>query len=205
MTARCSILTIADGSNLEFPYNHGSNLPLMLPSVNQAMAGLTFEDRQYLSQPNLLCSFLSVADETNQNLTASQKDCSSVIGSLVTQGSSGCSIWPVLPVIPLMGSIIQFSKRNSRESLLARHLCALHASLLNKIVVARVVHLNDTRRRKTSFYDVMTNFIPDGKCRLTNIFHPFPVVCLIRKAKSPRRTNSMMAHFLWIMCLPTFI
>jgi hypothetical protein len=46
----------------------------MLPTVTQTMAGLTFEDRQYLLQPNLLCSFLSVADKTNQNLTASQKE-----------------------------------------------------------------------------------------------------------------------------------
>ena len=49
MTSRRSVLTLADGSKLEFPYNHGSNLPLMLPSVNQAIAGLTFEDQQNLT------------------------------------------------------------------------------------------------------------------------------------------------------------
>jgi hypothetical protein len=74
MTPKRSVLTLADGSELEFPYNPGSNLPLMLPSVNQAVAGLTFEDSQYLTRPTLLSSFLSVADETNQNLTASQKE-----------------------------------------------------------------------------------------------------------------------------------
>jgi hypothetical protein len=46
----------------------------MLPSVDQAVAGLTFEDRHYLTQPNLLSLFLSIADETNQNLTALQKE-----------------------------------------------------------------------------------------------------------------------------------
>jgi hypothetical protein len=49
MTAQGSVLTLADGSKLEFPYNHGSNLPLMLPSVDQAVAGLTFEDRHYFT------------------------------------------------------------------------------------------------------------------------------------------------------------
>ena len=39
-----SVLTLADGSELEFPYNPGSNLPLMLPDA-QPMMGLTFEDK----------------------------------------------------------------------------------------------------------------------------------------------------------------
>jgi len=74
MTQDRSILTLADGTDLEFPYNQASNLPLMLPTSSMATAGLTFSDRQYLSNPPLLSSFLSVADETNQNITASQKE-----------------------------------------------------------------------------------------------------------------------------------
>jgi hypothetical protein len=74
MTAKHCVLTLADGSLLEFPYNHESNLPLMLPSGRLAVAGITLQDQQYLSNRLLLSSFLLVADKTNQNLTASQKE-----------------------------------------------------------------------------------------------------------------------------------
>jgi hypothetical protein len=38
MTGQCSVLMLADGSKLEFQYYRRSNLPLMLPSVDQAVA-----------------------------------------------------------------------------------------------------------------------------------------------------------------------
>jgi hypothetical protein len=31
MMVHCSVLMLTDGSKLEFPYNHGSNLPLCCP------------------------------------------------------------------------------------------------------------------------------------------------------------------------------
>ena len=70
--AKRSVLTLADGSVLEFPYNPGSNLPLMLPDMADPM-GLTFEDRQTFMTLGT-SAFLSVADEVNQNITASQKE-----------------------------------------------------------------------------------------------------------------------------------
>jgi len=71
--SRHSVLMLADGSTLEFPYNQGSNLPLMLPDCNKSPMGLTFEDVTMLraDAPSI---FLSVADESNQNMTASQKE-----------------------------------------------------------------------------------------------------------------------------------
>jgi hypothetical protein len=65
---------LADGTDLEFPYNQQSNLPLMLPASSMPTAGLTLSDQRLLTDPPLLTSFLSVADETNQNLTALQKE-----------------------------------------------------------------------------------------------------------------------------------
>jgi hypothetical protein len=73
ITARRSELTLSDGSVLEFPYNCGNNLPLMLPKVIVPV-GLSFEDTQVLMDGTQLRGLMSVADEMNQNITASQKE-----------------------------------------------------------------------------------------------------------------------------------
>lgn len=67
-----SVLTLADGSSLEFPYNPGSNLPLMLPDQREPMC-FTFEEAATL-RSNTRSVFMSVADEMNQNLTSSQRE-----------------------------------------------------------------------------------------------------------------------------------
>ena len=62
---------------LEFPYNLGGNLPLVLPDQKQAsslIAGLTKEEVSFLAKPPILNAFLSVVDQTNQNITPSQKE-----------------------------------------------------------------------------------------------------------------------------------
>ena len=71
---RTTVLTLACGSELVFPYNGGSNLPLMLPSLACNVAGMTFEDASYLSENNGAFACMSVADETNQNLTQAQRE-----------------------------------------------------------------------------------------------------------------------------------
>jgi len=76
VTAKSTVLTLSDGSDCEFPYHNGSNLPLMLPHYQQQV-GLTFEDVSYLTSNggiNQLSTLMSVADETNQNLTRPQKE-----------------------------------------------------------------------------------------------------------------------------------
>ena len=65
-------LTLADGSSLEFPYNAGSNLPLMLPA-KMAQMGLTFEDCHMVRDTGP-SAYVTVANDMNQNLTASQKE-----------------------------------------------------------------------------------------------------------------------------------
>jgi len=70
--ARQTILTLADGSKLEFLYNPGSNLPLMLPDV-QTPVGFTFKDKATFSVLGDQ-AFMSVANEVNQNIMASQKE-----------------------------------------------------------------------------------------------------------------------------------
>jgi hypothetical protein len=68
-------LFLADASELEFPYNQGSNLPLMLPEKNFNHAGLYFEDLLYLKEKLLTPEgLMSVADQQNQNLTPAQKE-----------------------------------------------------------------------------------------------------------------------------------
>jgi len=66
------VLTLADGSDLEFPYTSGSNLPLMLPDMMVQM-GLTFEDSQLFKSVGTLASVI-VVNNLNQNIPASQKE-----------------------------------------------------------------------------------------------------------------------------------
>jgi hypothetical protein len=70
--AQQTVLTLADGSKLEFPYNPGSNLPLMLPDW-KPLIGFTYEERVGF-KAETESVFLSVADESNQNIMASQKE-----------------------------------------------------------------------------------------------------------------------------------
>ena len=66
--ARKTVLTLPDGTSLTFPYNSGNNLPLML-TTNPLQAGLTAHDI-----PTVRSMLLSVADQTNQNLTTAQRE-----------------------------------------------------------------------------------------------------------------------------------
>jgi hypothetical protein len=73
-------LTLGCGAALAFPYNSGSSLPLMLTTKALDRAskfiGLTFQDLKTggLEGGGALETLMSVADETNQNLTAAQKE-----------------------------------------------------------------------------------------------------------------------------------
>ena len=73
MNHSSTTLCLADGSTLVFPYNLQNNLPLMLPTPTRTV-GLTFEDACILGDGFSAWTFMSVADETNQNLNASQKE-----------------------------------------------------------------------------------------------------------------------------------
>ena len=66
-------LQLSDGSLLQFPYNTNNNLPLMLP-VEPHHIGLTFDDVSTLGDGHSVHNYMSVADETNQNLISAQKE-----------------------------------------------------------------------------------------------------------------------------------
>jgi hypothetical protein len=63
-------LTLHDGSILTFPFAE-NNIPYMLPDW-QPIVGITIQDRDLLTDGRLIN--MSVANETNQNLTANQKE-----------------------------------------------------------------------------------------------------------------------------------
>ena len=71
-------LTLSEGTTLHFPYQPGRNLPFMLPSLRsskpQPFVGLTVPDLLPLHTEPLFQGHLSVMDETNQNITSSQKE-----------------------------------------------------------------------------------------------------------------------------------
>ena len=66
-------LQLHDGSLLHFPYNTNNNLPLMLPT-EPCHIGLTFDDATVLGDGHSVYNYMSVADESNQNLTRAQKE-----------------------------------------------------------------------------------------------------------------------------------
>jgi hypothetical protein len=72
-TSRGIKLTMSDGTKLTFPYNNQSNIPLML-TRGQTTVGLTQYDVEFLSQPHNVSTYLSVAEEVNQNIAAAQKE-----------------------------------------------------------------------------------------------------------------------------------
>ena len=68
------ILELLNGSELTFPYHSTSNLPLMLLDAHAPQpptAGFTFQQISSFDNPRF---FLSVAHETNQNLTSTQRE-----------------------------------------------------------------------------------------------------------------------------------
>ena len=64
LTHSSTQFNLAEGSTLEFPYNSGSNLPLMLPPMGLQL-GLTYKDACVLGNDHLVYSFMSIADEMN--------------------------------------------------------------------------------------------------------------------------------------------
>jgi hypothetical protein len=78
MDHKGTYLTLKDGTTLDFPYNAGSTLPLMLTAQyfkrSANFVGLSYADTQQLADTNQMHTFMSVADEANQNLTISQKE-----------------------------------------------------------------------------------------------------------------------------------
>ena len=81
-----TILTLHNGEQLVFPYNWETNLPFMLPATQMHKAhtstrrreppkvGLTHDDIMLFADPDALMGLMTVADEANQNLTATQKE-----------------------------------------------------------------------------------------------------------------------------------
>lgn len=67
-------MTLPDSSALTFPYNSGSNIPLMLVKSTPLIVGLTSDDAELLANPALVSTYLTVSDQENQNLTSAQRE-----------------------------------------------------------------------------------------------------------------------------------
>ena len=78
MVKQKSTLTLVDGSELEFPCNHCSNLPLMLilkdQDRNNVQQGLHLQDAMNLTNRGLIKTFVSLMHKNNLNLTRPQKE-----------------------------------------------------------------------------------------------------------------------------------
>jgi hypothetical protein len=66
-------LVLSDGTTMCFPLNKNNNLPFML-TRHRPLVGVSMADAEFLQSFEQVSACLSVADETNQNLTASQRE-----------------------------------------------------------------------------------------------------------------------------------
>ena len=69
-----AVLSLPDGTDLEFPYNHRSNLPLMLLAPEGTWCGLDQEDCANVVSEPIVNAYLSCEAEENRNLTLAQKE-----------------------------------------------------------------------------------------------------------------------------------
>ena len=72
ISARIANLTLPEGTKLRFPMNKGNNLPLTLLSDHVNFVGISKKDFSHYS--NLHQAYMTVADETNQNLQRNEKE-----------------------------------------------------------------------------------------------------------------------------------
>jgi hypothetical protein len=87
--------TLHDGSTLTYPFAD-NNILFMLTDW-QPIVGITFQDCSTMTDTKIVG--MSVADETNQNLSPKQKSYSSGTGNSVTVTLVGSSVWLVSVVI----------------------------------------------------------------------------------------------------------
>jgi hypothetical protein len=73
VTAENITMMISNGTKLTLPSNAMFNIPLML-TREQTTVGLTAHDVEYLSNCFNVASYLSVANEMNQNIMAEPKE-----------------------------------------------------------------------------------------------------------------------------------
>ena len=73
INAHCILLTLTDGSELQFPHNTCNNLPMMLSS-EQSSVGLSLSDALLLQDGHTAPSYMTIVSKTNQNLTQSQNE-----------------------------------------------------------------------------------------------------------------------------------
>ena len=76
-TMQDTTLQMPTGELMVFPYNRETNIPFMLPVTkceHKNTVGLDASDVDLFSSPDELFDLMSVADETNQNLSKAQKE-----------------------------------------------------------------------------------------------------------------------------------
>jgi hypothetical protein len=73
ITAENIVITIGDGTKITFSYNTMSNIPLKLTREPTTVSLTAHNVEKYLSSRFNVASYLAVADEMNQNITAAQK------------------------------------------------------------------------------------------------------------------------------------
>lgn len=69
-----TVLELTDGTEMEFPFNHHSNLPLMLLGREMHLCGLIPDDHKNMMSQAFLEKLISVESPENANLTHAQKE-----------------------------------------------------------------------------------------------------------------------------------
>jgi hypothetical protein len=195
MDHKGTYLTLKDGTTLDFPYNAGSTLPLMLTmqyfkhSAN--FVGLSYADTQQLANTNQTHTFMSVADEANQNLTISQKELllwHQRLGHADQQQIQQMLAKPVNSDLP---QVIKL--KNPRASAVSHVLCAtcqLVKQPRTGIGMSRSIPISGKRGGLTT-----DKLQPGQTVSINQYMSSTHDVSLTQKAQSPNQRNLLAAPF----------
>ena len=181
-------LQLHDGSLLQFPYNANNNLPLMLPAEPHHI-GLTFDDATALGDGHSVHNYMSVADESNQNLTSAQKEL------LLWHWKLGHAN------LQWIQTLCREPTTNSHRFVLETHhpkmsSCVLPkcaaCMLASKCVVGLALTLAPLSKTKKCCFDVITSNLAIVFLS-TNARVLLPDACLTPMGKKRRTTNTMEA------------
>jgi hypothetical protein len=68
-------LLMPDGTILRFQYASGLNIPIMLTNTKRSLTvGIAYDNICSLADPTIAFAYINMADETNRNLTAAEKE-----------------------------------------------------------------------------------------------------------------------------------
>jgi hypothetical protein len=199
MDHKGTYLTLKDGTTLDFPYNAGSTLPLMLATKyfkrTANFVGLSYANTQQLANTNEIHTFMSVTDKANQNLTISQKELLLWHQRLGHADQQQIQQMLAKPIVSDLQQVIQ--PKNSRALAVSHLLCATSQLAKQPCAGAGMSRSVPIPRKKGGLTTSKLN--PGQTVSIDQYMLSTHGRLAHTKAKSPNPRNLLVAHFLSTM------